>query len=58
MLLTRLADDTISPSLIALALVQFPLYGVIVDIARHYGRLVRAGLVLLAAHTVAAGLCL
>jgi hypothetical protein len=58
MLLTRLASDTISTPLIALALAQFPLYGAIIGLEfsrpRSRGTLVCA---IVACHLLVAGAC-
>lgn len=62
MLLTRLANDTITVPLIVLALVQFPLYGAVVGVAiskRPVARLVGcvAVLLIVVAHTTAVVKC-
>jgi hypothetical protein len=57
MLLTRLAGDTITLPLILLALAQFPVYGAVLGIARSRSRVVAAGGLLLAGHTIAVVLC-
>jgi hypothetical protein len=57
MLLTLLSGDTITLPLIALALVQFPLYGLALGLAAGKGRLAWALLLLSAAHAVAALAC-
>jgi hypothetical protein len=58
MLLTRLTGHTITDPLIALALAQFPLYGVAVGLAVSKGRAWWCAVALLAvAHAIAVVLC-
>ena len=57
MLLTRLQGDTITLPLLALALVQFPLYGAILGITGSKRRAALAGVLLLVVHTVAVIVC-
>jgi hypothetical protein len=57
MLLTRLAGDTITLPFVALALVQFPLYGAVIGLAASKGRIALAVVPLLVVHAVAAALC-
>ncbi len=58
MLLTRLTGDTITPPLMALALAQFPLYGLAVGLAVLKGRVGWSVVALLAvAHAIAVVLC-
>ena len=57
MLLTRLANDTITYPLMALALLQFPLYGAVVGLAVAKYRMAYAIVLLFVIHALAAVLC-
>jgi len=57
MLLTRLAHESITAPLMVLALLQFPVYGAVIGLAGSKSRQLFVGVLLLVAHTVAAGLC-
>lgn len=57
MLLTRLAGDIITPLLMVLALLQFPLYGAAMGFAATKGQTAWAVVLLGAVHAAAAVLC-
>src|SRR5262245_47802755 len=57
MLLTRLTGDTITLPLMALALIQFPLYGLVIGLAAAKGHIALAMVPLLVVHTATVILC-
>jgi hypothetical protein len=57
MLLTRATDDSLTLPLLALGLVQWPLYGALLGFAASRGRALLAAILLLVAHAGAAALC-
>ncbi len=56
-MLAALLPGSITAPLVALAVAQFPLYGIVLGVANVRGKLERAALVLLAAHVLVVVAC-